>query len=844
MKASVYRSEVVVTPTKIICCKCTCHCGSQGSERIICVHILPLLFLLTSLLFEALAENLLCDLAACLGGDIWDKDSWSNTDNATMKMSIVSLLEAAGEQVTSHDPDRTSIEDLLENFLVGTETRKKWKQKIRTPPKPSDLCPISAMKFVSTEKQLVAATKLNKNEPKLVGRTSNGTVESHVTIFNPNYVKVTLLMDAAESHSTKGGDAVGIKLLKLRSDRQLKDLPRKEIFLLSKAVQTDWNEMKVLSTSRRHNFHPNSRGNTRTPPPQRHCTSRPPLKAINRHQNSMVRRSGQKLPSPTKRLRSDFDDCPPSKRRKKASMRCAKCARTNVSNPQLKFKCLPRFPAELGNNPSLQSVLNRQKRILLHEETMDRVVGDRNCKSKKYICNEHQFEVVMKKKTFTHNGQKITRSFNLVVPAGVGMKSSINPSEASKGLGGERAVRRMLETVNAQLTPKSSSADASLSSELAESKLVLQQFVEMASIEPRTPINPMVRIASGLGIEIGNAASFAVEGRNFFHADLVKKTYNKTISNQPVVQLGMRDEEVKRRIGFTDEKAMLTYIFIVCNGDINIMKRRASSLTWYEEWFLHFEYQWGRSLTRIDDVKAVYGVPKNEVVIAIVSQKYAVEFSALNSWPMYSSYTEDVKTRNAKWDQKYCGVRPIMWDMTNIPAYSFSDPDFQRFTYSEYYGENCFKGGVSVQLNGWIRAGSLWPGRVSDSDYNRREGYLQRQQEFQDADLVEVDGKLVVIPFLNIYDKGYRARMAAWKSGKQGVLQPTFAPSDRRFSGKETKISASIASDRGGNERAVNVSKRSAYICRGFRPNMNPERFDMAWRSWSFKSNFMFKPVL
>lgn len=101
-----------------------------------------------------------------------------------------------------------------------------------------------------------------------------------------------------------------------------------------------------------------------------------------------------------------------------------------------------------------------------------------------------------------------------------------------------------------------------------------------------------------------------------------------------------------------------------------------------------------------------------------------------------------------------------------------------------------------------------------------------------------------VLPFLNIYDKGYRARTVAWKTGNQGVLQPTFAQSDRRFTGRETKISASIASDRGGNERAVNVSKRAAYISRGFRPNMDPERFDIAWRTWSFKCNFMFKPVL
>jgi hypothetical protein len=85
-----------------------------------------------------------------------------------------------------------------------------------------------------------------------------------------------------------------------------------------------------------------------------------------------------------------------------------------------------------------------------------------------------------------------------------------------------------------------------------------------------------------------------------------------------VVPLGMRDEEVKRRTGFTDEKAMLTYILIVCKWRHQYM--RASPLTWYEEWFLQFEYQLGRSLTRIDDVKAVYGVPRNEVVIAIVLQ--------------------------------------------------------------------------------------------------------------------------------------------------------------------------------------------------------------------------------
>jgi hypothetical protein len=42
--------------------------------------------------------------------------------------------------------------------------------------------------------------------------------------------------------------------------------------------------------------------------------------------------------------------------------------------------------------------------------------------------------------------------------------------------------------------------------------------------------------------------------------------------------------------------------------------------------------------------------------------------------------------------------------------------------------------------------------------------------------------------------------MVAWKNSKQKVLQPDYANSDRRFNRIETLASASVASDRGGNE--------------------------------------------
>jgi hypothetical protein len=73
MKNDVYKTGIVATAKDILCCKCSCKCGSDGKERIVCVHNLPLLFLLTLLLFEDLAEHMLLEFAACMDSNIWDK---------------------------------------------------------------------------------------------------------------------------------------------------------------------------------------------------------------------------------------------------------------------------------------------------------------------------------------------------------------------------------------------------------------------------------------------------------------------------------------------------------------------------------------------------------------------------------------------------------------------------------------------------------------------------------------------------------------------------------------------------------------------------------------------------
>ena len=96
---------------------------------------------------------------------------------------------------------------------------------------------------------------------------------------------------------------------------------------------------------------------------------------------------------------------------------------------------------------------------------------------------------------------------------------------------------------------------------------------------------------------------------------------------------------------------------------------------------------------------------------------------------------------------------------------------------------------------------------IQDPDYHEESGYVQEQEEYQLTDLV--NGEIVV--FTNVVDKGYRVRAFNFRYGKQLTAQPVFAKSDQQFKGLETLFSASIAADRGGNERGVDVSKRCCY---------------------------------
>jgi hypothetical protein len=118
-------------------------------------------------------------------------------------------------------------------------------------------------------------------------------------------------------------------------------------------------------------------------------------------------------------------------------------------------------------------------------------------------------------------------------------------------------------------------------------------------------------------------------------------------------------------------------------------------------------------------------------------------------------------------------------------------------------------------------------------------GILEQQEEF----LHGYDEENAHMPWVNVLDKGYRVVEAAWRAGKQFVLQPTFAKVDQKFTTYETIRSAAIASDRGGNERAVRLAKMSAYLLNGMKQKQSVETLCDVWLVWGFVCNFIYKPV-
>ena len=60
-----------------------------------------------------------------------------------------------------------------------------------------------------------------------------------------------------------------------------------------------------------------------------------------------------------------------------------------------------------------------------------------------------------------------------------------------------------------------------------------------------------------------------------------------------------------------------------------------------------------------------------------------------------------------------------------------------------------------MQLCGWMWTETLWPGGMSNSDYNTEAEYLEEEHESQKLDKINNE----IITITNIYGKGYHSKI-------------------------------------------------------------------------------------
>ena len=116
----------------------------------------------------------------------------------------VLLTEAAGDPVNKYNVLTVSIDDLLEDFFVGTE-RREWKKRTSAPPKPFELGAIKNMTFPSTRKQGGSQTKRRRQDKTATMESSSKKLPPHPTrttnevfTYLPNHLRISLLINAAK----------------------------------------------------------------------------------------------------------------------------------------------------------------------------------------------------------------------------------------------------------------------------------------------------------------------------------------------------------------------------------------------------------------------------------------------------------------------------------------------------------------------------------------------------------------------------------------------------------------------------------------------------------------------
>ena len=867
-KSERYETSVAFRKDAIVACKCGCPAGAELREKHdkhVDVHVVPVIYLLVLLLFEGLAYDLLVNLA----------ERWKAPDDANPRADVVCnaidlLTIAAGEQLL---PRRNAkVSERLDRFAVGTE-----KSKLRTPPPRSTdtLGPLRRHVRLVNPK-----TKTQKRIRLVKQAVADGAADSEAFPASSDDSGAT---DDGDNEDEADDEAD-------RTDEGSDGLAQfsPSHFVLTRFIRC-WKEL-IGGKSRAEEFIgykvAEEEAGTRTDAETLILDSaaRAALaglveKAEQRGRPGSSSKSPTTVPSEPSPPRESIPPKAPGSSSKYAGTRRAGCCfngcgetTLDPSQPDIGWFIVPSYPPDLKDpdSASLKTRITYSKRRFAREEHNRRCNLPTKDKKDRRICNRHRFDphsnVQSVPLQYRIDGEPLCHPFGefyksqsrgFVVPRG----SYYSRETESRGVGIDRQLSRILRESREEaerraqqalaISPETSApvreALAGLAGDVTSWREHAQRadavgLAENLEEELHLTISPTVAREAGLNVHLGQMAvalelpSHPNRKRGRDSPDDVDDAGE--VPRDPVITTKASDEDVKDCTGFDSLLSMLFFITVVCDCDADLIADTVTSLTWLEEWFLYFEMVWGRSCLRWSDAKRKYGLSARQLKKPF-RKKLALIKRARDSWPAYVSMEVDSKLRSEKWNERYDGKRVVMWDNTNVNMPKPQDAKMQRQTYSAYYGGNVGKGAIGLQLCGWMLTTELWDGAVSDKEYLEKSGILEIQ-----AEIAANDGNNSDIQFTNILDKGYHAVLAAWRVSKQLILQPAYKKSERKFTSAEVLLSAAVAADRSGNERAVNVAKRCYFLGKGIDPSHRLDIVDDIWRAWGFQANFMYAPVL
>ena len=854
-----YAVCVAITADDLLAAECNCKAGCSGKDKHICVHILPVLLQLSILLYDALAENFLVELSSR-----WNslRNDFRILDPSAQKAFIVSIKELmeTNRGLTSNERTSDDPSFLLANFNVGTEKAKRMGGA--QAPDPKDLRPIREYEFNNPTRKVKKLKEIKTKNTTTVYERKEGIEEPDKRVeedLNNNHLEeddesndtstevidycavqalctaITLQFESDYSDLEK--ECIGYQIINKRNNKQAISKVIWESVIRDSLCRVQ-HSLFPATTKRCKQYRAKKRmlqGTVTTTEvtPIKKSKSNPSIRIPCLPEEAEV--------TPPRNSRSNpFSDITIIKKKKKGGRKCCmfggKCPGTFVQGSKSKtVPSAPTYPSFTDDDGNLKTdaIINNKlqiygRRKFYHNEVKRRTGMAASRLRDLRICKLHTWSQI--RKSYVHEivkdgkvvGNKtVTAEFNLPSDAGPKMTGF---GTYSNGLGVERFQASLLGNCDG--------------SDGQGWKKLTQQYSEMEDARTSSPdsggvsVSPVLLRACGLECHPEFRSPATKDSNCLLLATVTDQ------SEPAVTPVTLSDREVKGRTGFKSLALLISYVAVICNGDINKMMERETSLTWFEEWFLFFQWIWGRETHRMESLARLFKSNTTTVRTILRTKTQRIK-KTMELWPRFVSIEEDRALMEKKWKSKYDNMRILFWDNTNVNVPASSDPNINRHTYSHYYNGTVAKGAVFLQLCGWMGTWELFAGTISDSDYQKSSKVFEATQQFANNDRNES-----LLPFTNIVDKGYRCGIAAWRAGKQLVLQPVFAKSDTKFNSQQVHRSANVAADRSANERAVKMAKHSNLIKRGLEQYQQPKTIADAWLVWGFQTNFMFKSVM